>query len=271
MKSFFICLITAFLVLMSVDSAKAQEEYPVGRVVAVEGDVRFGENGPTMRQGDPIYMDTVVATGESSRAIILLIDDTEINMGSNSEFAIDQFVFDPYDKDENRARFSLMKGVFLYVGGMLEKRDSPRVELETPYGNIGIRGTVVWCGHMGDSYGVYVNEGKVAFATDEEIIGIPAGTGVLINTYTEERSAVNVWSPKRMKEANKMVSFREDRELTSLIEQEMVRNIQRRSEYRKLMWPYKEMPVADPEQTTGVPYSDEFLRLKESGHDDTDE
>ncbi len=267
MKSLFLSAFLIFFVTCSgIIPAAAQDEYPVGKVVALKGSASYGLNGPDMQKNDSIYMNTVVSTGDNSRIIILLIDDTEISLGSNSEFTIDQFVFDPYDSQENRARFGFARGVFRYISGMLEKRDDPNVELETPYGTIGIRGTVVWGGEIGDAYGIYVAEGKAAVALPDEIVYLPAGTGIFIDKATKKHGAVNAWPPEKLEIAHEKIAMAEaeDVGIRMMIEKEMVRNIPRRDDYRKLMWPYKEKPYIEPETDGGTPYSDEFLRLRES-------
>ncbi len=264
MKNIIIALFVMFVAAMAAQPATAQDEYPIGKVIAVKGVARYGGAGPQMQQGDSVFLNTVVITGEDSRAVILLIDDTEISLGANSEFTIDRFVFDPYDSRENRARFGFARGVFQYISGMLEDRENPRVELETPYGTIGIRGTIVWGGEIEGNYGVYVSEGKVAFHLPDETVNLDAGTGIFIDGRTKKRGAVNAWPPERLRIAGSKIALADENELRLHIEKEMVRNIQRRDDYRKLMWPYKEQPYIEPETDAGTPYSDEFLRLKES-------
>jgi hypothetical protein len=247
--------------------AAAQDKFPIGTVIAARGEVRYGSNGPRMQEEDPVFMHTKVFTGDESRALILLIDDTEISLGSNSEFTIDKFVFDPYDAEENKARFGFARGVFQYISGMISDGSEPEVEIETPYGSIGIRGTVVWGGNIGKDYGIYVREGKVVFSTDREMVFLSSGTGIFIDRDTARKGAVNAWPRRKLETAKQKIAFPDQERMVRKIEKEMVRNIAKRHEYRKIMWPYKENPGMDYIPEGETPYSEEFLQLQKSGSD----
>ncbi|NCC21323.1 MAG: hypothetical protein EOM26_02545 [Alphaproteobacteria bacterium] len=256
------CALIFFVIVFVSGPAVAQDHYPVGKVVAIQGHAALGE-GLKLKPGDSIFMYNTVQTGPGSRLVLLLIDDTEISLGANSQMEINEFVFDPYDSNENRASFGFARGVFQFVSGMISKREEPDVELLTPQGSIGIRGTVVWGGEIDEKYGVYVAQGKVLFQLPETDVFLPTGTGVLVDPRTGAPGATNAWSPSKLEQALAMVRLQDQKALKQRVEQEMAKNIERRHEYRKIMWPYKEIPYMPPGDPGAFPYSDEFLQQKE--------
>ncbi len=239
--------------------AAAQDHLPIGTVVALKGDVRLN-GGLKLQKDDQVFLYNVIRTGPDGRVVILMIDDTEIALGANSELEINEFVFDPYDAEENRAHFGFVRGVFQFVSGMISKREAPQVDLDTPYGTIGIRGTIVWGGTIEDKYGVYVGEGEALYALPEADIGMAAGTGVILDPDDPGSPKPDIWSEERLAQAKEKLRFLNAEELKRLVEQEMTSNIARRHEYRRVMWPYKEIPYYDGDGE--FPYSDEFLMQK---------
>lgn len=175
-------------------SAFAQAPQPIGSVVETEGSVTFsGANGTSAaRPQDNIYPYATIKTGPQSRALILLIDDTEITLGENAELTLDEYVFDPGDPQENKGRFSFLRGAFVYVSGMLAKRSPPDVTLKTSYGSIGIRGTTVWGGPVDDGFGVFVENGEVLFNGESGSVRVPQGAGTFLKRGLAPRPA-NAW------------------------------------------------------------------------------
>ena len=55
----------------------------------------------------------------------------------------------------SRGELSLrvVKGAFLYVGGRIEGVNGAKVQIHTPVGAIGLRGTTVWGGPIDNGYG----------------------------------------------------------------------------------------------------------------------
>lgn len=239
---FFLPVLAFVLVLCGVASAPlAQSKQPVGTIVRTEGDVRFtGENGSvTAHEQDPVYPYSTIKTGPDARALILFIDDTEMTLGEKTELTIDKYVFDPGDATENQGRFSILRGAFLYVSGMLSHRKDPDVKIKTAYGSIGIRGTAVWGGPIRDDYGIFVQEGEILFSGENGSVSLPQGTGTII-TKGKAPAPANAWASEKIQNLREKVAFSvPPDEIDQAIEDEMLRNIERRQEYRKIVWPYK--------------------------------
>ena len=67
-------------------------------------------------------------------------DQSSLTIGPNSELVIDHFIYDP-KTDNGDLSISVTKGILRFVGGALSKKG--KVTVETPVGNLGIRGAVV--------------------------------------------------------------------------------------------------------------------------------
>ena len=112
----------------------ASEDTAIGTIIEVEGITNITHaNSSSIKAAyidEEVYLNDVVETGDASRTLILLIDDTEITLGENSRLNIDEYIFDATANDENKARF-LLRGTFLFVSGLITKMHKPDVTLET--------------------------------------------------------------------------------------------------------------------------------------------
>jgi uncharacterized repeat protein (TIGR03803 family) len=111
----------------------------IGQLIQVEGSVQVA--GKPLAVCGSINLNDVVQTGAKSRAFILFKDGTQMTLSENSHLKIDDYVFNPSDERNNKATYSWLHGAFQYLSGLIAKRKDPQVNLETEWGNIGIRGT----------------------------------------------------------------------------------------------------------------------------------
>lgn len=181
-------IFTAFAIFLCLAAhpAFAQAEADnsiIGTILEIQGSATVApEGGAGMAAAidTPLHLNDTVQTGKDSRVFILFIDNTELTLSEDTQVKIDEYVYDPDDDRDNRALYSVMQGTFQYVSGLIGKKENPDVHIETPVGNIGIRGTDFWAGELDGEYSVAVNEGRVALKTDagEEIVNKGEGTSV---------------------------------------------------------------------------------------------
>jgi hypothetical protein len=131
--------------VVSQNPAPAPSSTPIGVVqTSTQGTVTVTRAGTTtpvpLEPGDTIGLNDIIETGPGSKASILFDDNTEFTMGEKSKLKVDDYVYDP-EGTANRAHYSFLKGVFQYVGGLLDQKDPAGVKIDTAYGSIGIRGT----------------------------------------------------------------------------------------------------------------------------------
>ncbi len=120
-----------------------------GVAAAVRGDVvliaaaprqdirAVGEN---VQSGDPVFLGDTIETGPDSGLQIMLMDETIFTIGPDAALIIDEFVYDP-ETSAGKVTASVLKGAFRFVSGRVAKEEPRNMNVKTPVGTIGIRGT----------------------------------------------------------------------------------------------------------------------------------
>ncbi len=120
-----------------------------GTVLALTGTVnviRAGTATPVpLKTGDEVDMGDTVQTGQDGKADLLFADNTDMRLSENTKMVVDTYVYDPSNPSGNKARYSWLEGAFQYVSGLIGKEDPTDVNIETPVGSLGIRGTEFIC------------------------------------------------------------------------------------------------------------------------------
>ncbi len=134
-----------FAVCLCVTGFPASADLPenaVGQVKTLVSGVTMERGGAVQDAvlGGPVFEGDVVSTDGSGSVGITFKDGTVLSLGSDSQMAIDAFVFDPQDRKLGfGARF--LKGTAAFLSGRIAKLAPEQVSLTTPYSTIGIRGT----------------------------------------------------------------------------------------------------------------------------------
>lgn len=117
-----------------------------GVSAAVRGDVQLTRLpeviGRQISSGEPIFLTDRILSGPSSGMQILLLDETIFTIGPGSQLTIDEFVYDP-DTGAGRVTATVARGVFRFVTGKVAANRPEDMKVKTPFGTIGIRGTIV--------------------------------------------------------------------------------------------------------------------------------
>jgi len=87
---------------------------------------------------DLVYQGDVVQTGANGSLSISFVDGTSFKISSNARMELNELVYDP-KSTSNSMLFSLDKGSFTFLAGMVAKTGNMKVE--TPVATMGIRGT----------------------------------------------------------------------------------------------------------------------------------
>ncbi len=93
----------------------------------------------TLIVGHNVVFDEKITTGPKGQAQILMLDQSAVTVGPNSELVIDKFVYDP-DKKTGEMAMTLSRGLMRFVGGRLSKSGDARIH--TPVATMGIRGGI---------------------------------------------------------------------------------------------------------------------------------
>ncbi len=134
---------------------------PVGAVQEISGKATVTHsNGitETIKIGTPIYEGDIIETAGNGAVNIMFIDESTFAVSQNARLAIDEYVFDPASQT-GESDFSILRGIFVFTSGLIGRDDPDDVELTTPMGSIGIRGTVI-AGNV-DTGEITVMEGAI--------------------------------------------------------------------------------------------------------------
>ena len=100
----------------------------------VEGSERLAKSG------EDVYLGDSINSHEDAGMQLMLLDETVFTVGADTEFVIDDFVYDPVTGVGNVSA-SLAKGVLRFVTGSIAQGDPEDMQINLPAGTIGIRGT----------------------------------------------------------------------------------------------------------------------------------
>jgi hypothetical protein len=98
-----------------------------------------GQNERILRVGIDVFANERVRTGATDRAHLVFNDGSALSVGVNSELTIDHFVYDPATRQGDLS-ITATHGAMRFVGGAISKKSE--VKINTPAGNIGIRGGI---------------------------------------------------------------------------------------------------------------------------------
>jgi len=115
---------------------------PIGRVKIMTGQVFLELNGQRVSAvlGSFVYLGSRLVTGPGSTLGITFTDETVISIGPDTQLVIDQYVFAPKEGKLSLIA-SLARGTLNYVSGKIAKLRPDGVNINTPSGTIGVRGT----------------------------------------------------------------------------------------------------------------------------------
>ncbi|MFH0994849.1 MAG: FecR domain-containing protein [Pseudomonadota bacterium] len=118
------------------------ESESIGIVKTVKQNVfvvRKGEAIPVVVNMRLMIKD-LVRTGPDGAIGFILKDDTVISMGPGSELVIDEFSFNPVEKNMSFVA-RMFHGTVSYFSGQIGKLSPESVRFNTPVATIGMRGT----------------------------------------------------------------------------------------------------------------------------------
>jgi hypothetical protein len=183
------------------------EPLTVGAVDNVQAHVdatQAKQTRPLVINSD-IYFRDRCHSGEGARLQVTLKDGTQLTLGEHATLVVDEFIYDPF---RSRAELGIrvVKGAFLYVGGLIDKETNANVRIRTPLAAIGIRGTTVWGGPIDNGYGVIVLSGEVTVTGRRGAVTLKQGQGTMLFGDDKPQRAA-AWPADRMKRAVASITF----------------------------------------------------------------
>src|SRR5262245_41386621 len=128
-------------VLFAMQSTAANAEPAIGVAASIKPNAEsvVGETSTTLSPGNELRANEKVRTGNRGQADLVFIDSTNLTVGPTSEVLLDKFVYDPTGSS-GKVVLQATRGVFRFVTG---SQDHRVYAITTPYGTLGVRGTVV--------------------------------------------------------------------------------------------------------------------------------
>lgn len=132
------------LLIMGLGNAIAAEpnKEPIGYVMKVTGTatVTTGTNSVAAVVGTPISEGSILRVDPKSSLGVTLKDNTVMSLGPGSEMLIEDYLYAPA-KNDLKLTTNLTHGTLNFISGVIAKLRPENVQIKTPTGTIGVRGT----------------------------------------------------------------------------------------------------------------------------------
>ena len=129
------------MVLLAIPSAASWAETRIGVAASTKpnADGIVAGSSQSLSAGSEVFANETVRTGNLGQADLVFVDQTNLTVGPTSEVLLDKFVYDPTGP-KGKVVLQLTRGAFRFVTGTQDHR---AYAVNTPYGSLGVRGTVV--------------------------------------------------------------------------------------------------------------------------------
>jgi hypothetical protein len=91
-------------------------------------------------KGTGVEMNDAINT-KQGKAGIVFADDTKVQINENSKLVIDEFVYDPKNKDAGKLALNMASGTVRYASGAIAHNNPNKVAINTPTATVAVRGT----------------------------------------------------------------------------------------------------------------------------------
>ncbi len=218
--------------------AAAADQGVIGTIQEVEGTGTITPQGGALvaaAVNGPVHLNDVIETGPQSKVFVLLIDNTQFTLSENAKLTVNEYVYDPDNTAGNKGRYSVLGGAFQYVSGLLTKKPDPDVQIETPSGSIGIRGTDLTGGEVDGEYGVHVDEGAVDVITDKGKVRVNQGEGTTWKGRGFAPGRPHKWAKAKLQRFHQRVMLKHPEVVRQRVAAMQQRHQQMRQQYRQYM------------------------------------
>lgn len=170
-----------------------------GVVIYVLGKVQKKDASGSLiriRKNDVIESGDTLMTAKNGQAMIFMLDKNKITIRPNTEFIIDDYVFEGNVK-KDKSHYELMKGGLRSASGMIAKKNKKSFQLKTSIATMGIRGTDFDLGFCEstctDNKGIFVKviTGGVSLSNDAGTMDIDVGDIGHVTSFDDQPKLVN--------------------------------------------------------------------------------
>jgi hypothetical protein len=113
----------------------------VGTITALSGSASILREGKSIDAtlGAKLQQKDSIKTSDATKVQVIFSDETIISIGKNSNFSINEFLFE--EGDAPSAKFGLLSGAMRTITGKIGKVAPDKFSVKTKTATIGIRGT----------------------------------------------------------------------------------------------------------------------------------
>lgn len=156
----FLLAATVLQIALATSTFAAEE---IGKAIAVTVTVN-GDNG-SLSASSPIHRDERIRTSSSGTGQFVFRDGTKLAVGPNSSLVLDQSIF---SGSNSFKKFTLnaTRGTFRWISG---KSSSAAYKINTPFGTLGVRGTVFDFYVSNNTAAVVLLEGNATFCGNDGV------------------------------------------------------------------------------------------------------
>lgn len=133
---------SVFLLSFFCANAAESADTPIGYVMKIEGDATVTTNNDSVAAavGTPVMAGSTLHVGSKGSMGVTLKDNTVMSLGPNSEMQIEAYLYAP-EKNDLKLTTKITHGTLNFISGVIAKLRPESVQIKTPTGTIGVRGT----------------------------------------------------------------------------------------------------------------------------------
>ena len=133
-KHFFLLL---FFIIFHIANVAAADF--IGVIGYAIGNVE-NQNKEKLVHGSKIYFGDTIIVNKESNAQVILLDETVLTVGEDSEVIINEFIYDPKSKS-GKIVSNILSGTVKVITGNISKNNPKDLKIKMPTGTLGARGT----------------------------------------------------------------------------------------------------------------------------------
>jgi len=202
-------LFSKLLLILLLSSQFTHAMANTGKAFSIKGTAVI--NGSELTIADSIKEGDIIKTGANSSVKIIMKDRTVLDIGENTRFQISKYSYNKEKPAESRSSFSLLKGTFRYISGLIAKNRPQNVQISAGTATIGIRGSFDTISLVGNLLSVITSVGTatITSANGDQVFIAKNSTGTL-DVSTGKSSVVTTTSPGPVAQAARDIAKNPD-------------------------------------------------------------
>ncbi|MDO8989383.1 MAG: FecR family protein [Sideroxyarcus sp.] len=157
-------------------AAAGRVDFAIGNVESVAAN---GTRRP-LNKGAEINAGETISTATGARAQVRFADGGFVSLQPGTQFRVDEFNFQNKTDGQEKGFFSLLKGGFRAVTGIIGRANKQTYRVKTSVATIGIRGTGYNMALRDDGLFVNVGEGAISLTNNAGLLVVAAGGSAFV-------------------------------------------------------------------------------------------